>query len=252
MSAERRRRHRRSGGAADGENDAVDNGSRWGLVVLWLLTALAIGAAWHGVQGLQAGLRSKALEQELRELSDADHALPAPTPEVLQQRMVELGPPLSAQEAELRARLWWLAARSSTTPAARIGALRAARDALHFALARRPSWPYTWLLLAQVEYALEPRGQDAPIALGTALDLGVRGMLLQRQLLELRLEAARWLPEALQERAQQALRLGIRDHGSDLAMHLRLGQGMAWVCADPEILKTLASWCATRGWTTPP
>lgn len=251
MSGEGRRSRRRSRTTPDVAVASAAR-SRGAWTVLLILLLLASVAIWHGAQTLRAALRNKALEQELRLLAQPEAVDRIPTPDRLAERFATMGALLSVQEAELRARLWWLTARQQLTPASRIGALREAQELLRQALARRPTSAYNWLLLAQIEYALEPRGTAGATALQAALDLGVRGLLLQRQLIELRLEAERFWSPALTARAQDALRVGIRDHGTDLAMWLRHGPQLSWVCADVLIVQRLGEWCAQRGYVPTP
>lgn len=243
-----RHRRRRGAGSAEGAPSRLAHLPAAGLVVL---LTLALLAAWHGWKTVQAALRIKSLETELRQLEQVNSALRPPSMADLRQRFVDLGAPAQPAEAELRARLWWLLARMAPTPAERVGALREAQTLLRAALAERAGWPYTWLLLAQVEYALSPREPAGGIALAAALEIGVRGLLLQKQMLEVWQQADSYLDPILRSRLQAALRIGIRDHGFDLARELRHSVHLDWICGDPENYARVPVWCADQGWPEP-
>lgn len=253
MSEQRRRRHRRRSEQSKAELPAGAVGRSWvGHAVLGLLLVVAVAGGWHGWQTLQAGLRVKTLEREVRRLERRPEVEASLSVAALRARFEALGPAANAGEAELRSRLWWHLARLHETPAVRIAALREARLLLRSALSERAAWPYTWLLLAQVELALEPTGRDGAVAVGAALDLGVRGLRLQRQLLELRLQHEDRLPVDLRARLQQALRVGVRDHGSDLVRDLHHSDRQGWICADAELFEQMKAWCTSEGWPAPP
>lgn len=214
----------------------------------WLLLALPmLLAVWAGYNQLRLGVALKLLDADVR-LLERDPALATDT-----ARLTELGRAAERMQTiagahveaqELIARSHWLQARAAGDPVTQIRHLRLARDALHLALSRRSSWPYTWALLARIEFHLAPRGDAARIALTQALDLGMRGYRLQQQLLELRLLSEGRIDPALQERIRQSFLGGLREHGSQLAERaLTLGRA-DWVCGDPDARELQTDWCA--------
>lgn len=250
MSSEARPRRRRRRGSGTAEGASAD-ATRLPAAALGVLLVLALLAAFQGWNAARSALRIKTLEAELRQLERVNTDVRLPTLSDLRERFVDLGLPAQPAEAELRARYWWLLARLAPGPAERVAALREARTLLRGALAERAGWPYTWLMLAQVEYALAPRERAGAIALAAALDIGVRGLLLQKQMLEVWQQVDPHLEPGLRMRLEAALRIGIRDHGFDLARELRHSVHLHWVCGDPENYARVPVWCADQGWPEP-
>jgi hypothetical protein len=218
----------------------------------WLLLALPmLLACWFGHTQVRLGVALKLLDADVR-LLERNPTLATTE----SSRLIELGQAaerLSAmagaqvEAQELIARAHWLQAQASSDQGdqgAQIRHLRLARTALHTALSRRSSWPYTWALLARIEFHLSPRGKEAQLALTQALDLGMRGYRLQQQLLELRLLSEGRIDAELEARVHDSFLAGLAEHGSQLAERaLALGRA-DWVCGDPRARALVRDWCA--------
>lgn len=222
-------------------------------LLLALLLSLAM-VVWTAAQSTRVAVAIKLLETDTRLLERRPELLAEPARMAALQRSAARLQHLAGQQVraqELLARVHFLLSRSSNDLREQIAHLRLARDALHLALARRSSWPYSWALLARIEFQLAPRGPAATIALRQALDLGLRGFNLQRQLLELRLLAEDRVDTQLQGRIRDSFLAGLREHGSELAdQALALGRA-EWVCSDAQARAMVDAWCVRiEGWAS--
>lgn len=217
---------------------------RAGLIALTLLCG---GVLWIALHNAAYHLQLLTLEREIRALESGKVNLQDPArADALRQSLAALHArttPADTRAMDWLARGHWLLADVAATPTEQIAEWRAARTALHHSLRGRKRWPYSWLLLAQVEYALYPAGPQAPAALHEALRIGLRGQRLQRQLLDLRKRMEPHLDPALEAALQASYIQGLRDHGPVLAEHtLHLGR-YGWTCAEPEARAWVEAWC---------
>lgn len=134
---------------------------------------------------------------------------------------------------DLNARVWFFGAEYlSMSPKMQIEALRNARTGFQSAVQLRPLWPYSWLNLARVEFALDARGNWEQV-LAKALQLNLRGAFLQMDLMRFRKKLGLRLSGELARAVEASLDQGFADDPDTMVREaIRIGR-REWACASP-------------------
>ena len=196
--------------------------------ILAALVAAGIFIAYLGVS-------SESIEAELYALAEFGVDANVEDWQALSQRSQRLSQLAGFDGAsqDLNARVWFFGAEYlPMTPKMQIEALRKAREGFLKAIKLRPRWPYTWLNLARVEFALDARGNWEDV-LATALRLNLRGTFLQMDLMRFRKKLGLRLNGELARAVEVSLDQGFADDPDAMVREaIRIGR-REWACATP-------------------
>lgn len=200
----------------------------------WALSAVLAACIAAGFFIAYLGSRSEVIEFELYDLSQPGAATSEKWQALAEraQRLSRLAP-FDGAIQDLNARVWFFGAEYvATSPKAQVQALRKAREGFLAAIRLRPRWPYSWLNLARVEFALDARS-DWQSVLSKALVLNLRGAFLQMDLMRFRKKLGLRLNGELARAVEASLAQGMIDNPDILVREaVRLGR-REWACAAP-------------------
>jgi hypothetical protein len=134
---------------------------------------------------------------------------------------------------DLSGRIWLYGAdRFSATPRETVENLRVAKQYLERAATLRPTWPYTKLNLARVEFALDAHGVWKT-RLQEALASNLRGTFLQIDLMRFRKQLGVRLSGDLARAVEQNFDQALRDAPEEMIRAARSIGRREWACAQP-------------------
>lgn len=200
--------------------------------VFSMILAVLIAA---GVFAAYLGASSEGLEIDLYALSTQGADASIDDWQALAQRSQRLSELawFDGAAQDLNARVWFFGAEYlSMSPKIQIQTLRKARAGFLSAIKLRPRWPYSWLNLARVEFALDARS-DWPAVLDQAIKLNLRGTFLQMDLMRFRKQLGLKLNGELARAVEASLAQGIADEPDTMVREaIRIGR-REWACATP-------------------
>jgi hypothetical protein len=134
------------------------------------------------------------------------------------------------------------AERFGATPKETVAHLRLAKQYLERAALLRPTWPYTKLNLARVEYALDAHG-IWKTRLQEALASNLRGTFLQIDLMRFRKQLGVRLSGDLARAVEQNFDQALRDAPEEMIRAARSIGRREWACAQPidQIVKEICA-----------
>jgi hypothetical protein len=214
-------------------------------LLLVISFSAAIFAAWWGIVSTQiTAVENALLEWELSPTGPSSEQ----TASVLRRaQFVQHLAPFAPETNDLLGRTaLWIASRDG---AGTLAAAQMAERSFQASLRWRPSWPYTWLNLAQAQRILY--GNSSPnwlVSLRNALASGARGLTLQKQLMRLRAAAADDIPPDVAQQMQSMLDQELPTSSSTLIPLADYLGHLDWTCAGANRLSFVQDACARRGW----
>jgi hypothetical protein len=211
------------------------------------LSLILSGFALAGIYLAWLSVAVGNLENALNNLSEA-------TVESAQQRTLWLASATRARDVaalatwdpavqDLTGRLWLFGAEHfAGTPKESVAKLRIAKLYLERAALLRPTWPYTRLNLARVEFALDARGVWK-MRLQEALASNLRGTFLQIDLMRFRKRLGTHLSGDLAREVERNFDQALRDAPEEMIRAARSIGRREWACAQP-IDKLVKDMCA--------